>query len=83
MLDLSGAPTEPIERLLWLSGVREQVTDELDREYGKAYFNARLQGPDVFDTALDLHLHSRKRIMAYTRSENERRGRPLRWGDGH
>jgi hypothetical protein len=81
LVDFTDAPNDPIKRLLWLSGVREEVQTELDREYAKAYFDARIQ--HRFNTALKLHLHSRKKVLAYTRSENERRGRPIRWGDGH
>lgn len=82
IVNFSDAPDEPIPRLLWLSGVREAVADELDAEYRRTYFFARQQG--VLDQALGLGLHSRKRVMAYTRAENERRGRVIaRWGDGH
>ena len=82
LVDFSGAPDDPLPRLLWLSGVREAVANELDAEYRRTYFTARQQG--VLDQALNLGLHSRKRVMAYTRAENERRGRVIaRWGDGH
>jgi hypothetical protein len=81
LVDFSDAPDDPIERLLWLSGVREQAQIELDREYQKAYFNARIQ--HRFGVALDLHLHSQKRALAFTRHENELRGRPVKWGDGY
>lgn len=81
LCDFTDAPDEPIARLMWLSGVREQVQRELDHEYQVAYFNARLQ--QRFIPALDLHLHSRKKALAFTRAENEARGRPLKWGDGY
>lgn len=80
ILDLSGAPDDPIERLIWLGGVLEQVQAELDPEWREAYFWARFTGR--LDDALRLSLHSRKRVMAYTRAENEHRGRMIRWGDG-
>jgi hypothetical protein len=80
-VDFSEAPEEPIKRLLWLSGVKEAVADQLEAEYRRAYFNARLTGQ--LPAALDLRLHARKRVLAYTRAENERRGRTVaRWGDG-
>lgn len=80
MLNLDDMPTTPIERLLWLSGVAEQVKKELDAAWQSAYFEARFQG--ALDTAESLALHSHKRIMAWTRAENEARGRMIRWNDG-
>lgn len=80
ILDLSDAPDDPIERLIWLGGVLEQVHKELDPQWRQAYFWARFTGR--LDDALRLGLHSRKKIMGYTRAENESRGRLIRWGDG-
>lgn len=80
ILDLSPMPDDPIERLLWLSGVKEAVAAQMDSVWQDAYFDARLSGR--LDTALDLGLHSRKRVMAWTRAGNEARGRMVRWGDG-
>ena len=80
ILNLSGAPEDPIERLLWLGGVNEAVKHELDDAFMEAYFWARFTGR--LDAALELGLHSRKRVMAYTRAENEQRARMIRWGDG-
>lgn len=79
ILNLDAAPTEPLARLMWLSGVREQVASELDREYRLLYFQLRLEGR--LDEAASLMLHSHKKIMAFTRAENEARGRLVRWGD--
>lgn len=79
ILDLSEAPADPIERLMWLGGVLEQVNKELDPQWQDAYFHARLESR--LDAALDLDLHSPKRIMAWTRAGNEARGRMVRWGD--
>jgi len=79
ILDLTDMPDDAIERLLWLGGVEEQVTAELEPEWQDAYFDARLQGR--LDQAEALALHSHKRVMAYTRAGNERRGRLIRWGD--
>jgi hypothetical protein len=39
----------------------------------------RLHGQ--LEEVLALGLHSRKRVLAWTRQENERRGRVVRWGD--
>ena len=78
-IDFSEAPKDPIERLLWLSGAKEKVDAEIEAQWRRAYFEARLE--QRFEAALALHLHSRKKALAFTRSENERRGRPLRWGD--
>lgn len=80
LLDLSDAPKDPVERLMWLGGVHQQVVRELDAAFGDAYFNARLQGR--FDTAVEAGPYARKRALAYTRHENERRGRTVKWGDG-
>lgn len=79
-VDFTEAPTDPVERLLWLSGAREAFEGQLEAEFRKAYFDCRRTGR--FDIALGLQLHSRKRILAYTRHENESRGRMLRWRDG-
>lgn len=79
ILDLSEAPDEPLRRLLYLSGVKEKVQEELDAEYRRIYFDMRLEGR--LDDALDLAEHSHKQIMRFTRNENEARGRQVRWGD--
>lgn len=80
ILNLQDAPSDPIERLIWLGGVKEQVTKELDQAYTEAYFWSRFTGR--LQQALDLHIHSRKKVMAYTRHGNEIAGRMVRWGDG-
>jgi hypothetical protein len=80
ILNLKGAPDDPIERLIWLGGVKEQVEAEMNYQWQEAYFWARFTGR--LDAALNLGLHSRKRVMAYTRAENEHRARMIRWGDG-
>jgi len=81
-LDLSAAPEDPIERLVWLSGLDAAVRSEIHLAWQEAYFEARLQG--VFQQALDLDLHPRKRALAWTRHENEARGRAIsRWRDGY
>lgn len=80
ILDLSGAPEDPIERLVWLDGVKAKVAEEMNLYWSEAYFWARFQGQ--FDTALALNIHSRKKILAFTRARNERAGRMIRWNDG-
>lgn len=79
LLDLSDAPEEPLRRLIWLSGVKEQVRTELDAEYQCIYFTMRMEG--TLDHAIDLGEHSLTQIMAFTRNENEARGRQVRWND--
>lgn len=79
ILDLSDLPHDALERLLWLSGVMEQVKAELEPEWRKAYYDARLQ--QRLDAAEALGFHSHKRVMAYTRAENNARGRTVHWGD--
>jgi len=80
LLNLKQAPKDPIKRIIWLSGVQAQVREELERELAVAYFDVRLHGQ--LDEVLGLGYHSRKRVLAWTRAENERRGRVVRWGDG-
>lgn len=80
ILNLDEAPKDPIERVLWLSGVNEQVRKELDDAFAEAYFEARLQRR--LDSALAAGPYAKKRVLAYTRHENQRRGRTVRWGDG-
>lgn len=81
LVDFSDAPSDPIERLMWLSGVRQAVDGQLTAEWRSAYFTARQRG--LLDPALALGYHSHKAVMAFTRAENERRGRVIaRWGDG-
>jgi hypothetical protein len=79
ILDLSEAPDEPLHRLMWLSGVNDQVALELDEQFRAAYFELRLQ--NRLAEAFDLRLHSPTRVLAYTRRENESRGRLVRWND--
>lgn len=80
ILNLDEAPHDPIERLLWLGGVREAAERELDEAYQRAYYEARLSGR--FAAALSLGLHSRKAALRFTRRENNANRRIVRWGDG-
>lgn len=79
-IDFTEAPEDPIERLMWLSGARASFEAQVNAQWQRAYFEARQQGR--FDSALDLGYHSEKRALAWTRAENEARGRMMRWGDG-
>jgi len=79
MLDLSDAPLDPIERLLWLSGASEQAKKEIEEAFSRAYFEARLSGR--FDAAVGLGLHSRSTALRFTRRENNASQRMVRWGD--
>jgi hypothetical protein len=79
ILNLDGMPDDAIERLVWLNGVMKQVVRELEPEWQNAYFEARLT--QRLDQAEGLGYHSHKRVMQFTRRENERRGRLVRWGD--
>lgn len=80
LLNLADAPRDPIERIIWLSGVQTQVRRELDQELGEAYFNARLQRR--LDEAVTAGPYGRKRVIAMTRSVNASKGQSVRWGDG-
>jgi hypothetical protein len=37
ILNLDAAPADPIERIMWLSGVMEQAKAELDAAFAEAY----------------------------------------------
>lgn len=80
LLDLSRAPREPIARILWLSGVAKQAAKELDAAFAAAYFDARIK--HQLDAAVKAGPHARKKVLAFTRAENESRGRTVRWNDG-
>lgn len=79
ILNLDDAPHDAVERLVYLNGVLEQVKKELDPVWQAAYFEARFTGRLSEADALGYHSH--KKIMAFTRAENEARGRQVRWGD--
>lgn len=80
LLDLSTAPTDPVERVFWLDGVLAKVKDELADELADAYFQARLEGR--FDAALRVGRTSRTKALKMTRRKNEQSGRSIRWSDG-
>ena len=80
LLRLEDKPTDPIEAIMWLDGVLEQVSKELDDAYSAAYFEARIQRR--FPDALRVGRMSKKRALALTRKRNEALGRSVRWGDG-
>lgn len=74
-------PENPVERVVYLDGVMAAVRTELDELLAQAYFDARIQG--MLPAAIDLNLHARKRIMAWTRRVNEQTmNRSIRWNDG-
>jgi hypothetical protein len=74
------APSDPIERIIYLDGVKKAVERELDLHYEQAYYEARRTGR--LEAALSVGRASRKRALAWTRHANEKRGRTIRWGDG-
>lgn len=80
ILDLRRAPTDPYERMVWLSGVEEAVAAELDAERQRLAYEIRLT--DGLDSLFALRLYPKTVILRWTRRENERRGRMTRWGDG-
>lgn len=80
ILNLSEAPEDPVERVAWLGGVLEAARAELDEAFSLAYFEARLQGQ--LDAAVHAGPYARKRVLAFTRHENQKRGRSVRWNDG-
>lgn len=80
LLNLNKAPTDPIERIVWLDGVMEAAKRECDAALAQAYFTARLERR--FDAAVRLGRASRKRALALSRAHNEATGRTVRWNDG-
>lgn len=80
ILNMQDAPEDPVERIMWLTGVKEQASAELDDALAEAYYNARLQRQ--LEAAVAAGPYARKRVLALTRRENEKRGRTVRWGDG-
>lgn len=80
LLNLEPAPDDPIERIMWLSGVMDQAKVELDQALAASYFEARLQGRLV--DAITVGPYARTTVLALTRRENEARGRQVRWRDG-
>jgi len=80
-IDFSEMPHDPIKKLVWLSGAKEAFDTQVNAQWQTAYYEARLTGR--FQRALNLKLHSKKKALAFTRAENERRGRATHWGDGY
>jgi hypothetical protein len=80
LLDLSGAPADPVERVFYLDGVIAKVRHELDEAYAEAYFQARLEGR--FEAAVRVGRTSRTKALRMTRRKNEASGRSIRWSDG-
>jgi hypothetical protein len=80
ILNLSDAPDDPIERVMWLSGVKEKAAAELEAAFSAAYFKARIERR--LPAAIEAGPYAKKRVLAMTRAENNRRGRPIRWNDG-
>lgn len=80
ILDLHRAPTDPYERMIWLSGVEAAVEHELEAERQRLAYEIRLNGG--FDNLLALDLYPRTVLLRWTRRENRRRGNMVRWSDG-
>lgn len=80
LLNLDPAPKDPVERVIWLNGVMTQARNELNAHLASAFFEARMQRR--LPEAIEAGPVGRKTALAMTRHENERRGRPVRWGDG-
>jgi len=81
ILNTANMPADPIEQIIFLDSVQEQVDRELDALYQQAYFDARATGR--LETALRIGRASRKRALRWTRRQNEATGRTLRWNDGY
>jgi hypothetical protein len=79
ILDLSNAPDDNLERMIWLSGVEKKVSSELQAERERLVFEIRLQ--EQLPALLEMALYPPTTLLRWCRAENERRGRPIRWGD--
>lgn len=79
ILDLHDAPEDPLERLVWLTGVEKRVAAELEAERQRVTFEIRLAGG--LENLIGLGLYSRTRILKWARAENRRRGMSVRWND--
>lgn len=66
-------PNDPIDRVNWL----QILYRDCDSVLAESLFDARMQGR-LEEARLAAGL-SRKRALALTRAENERRGRQVRW----
>lgn len=80
ILNLDAMPSDPAEALLWLTGVKQAVEQELDEAYAGTY--ARLRREGRMDWAISVGVHGKSRILALTRKWNREQGRMVRWGDG-
>lgn len=80
MLDLSHAPKDPVERVIWLDGVMEVVRAELDEAYAEAFFQARLERR--LEAAVAAGRTPMKTALRLTRRLNNRQQRMIRWNDG-
>lgn len=76
-VSLGDLPKDPIARIEALADVERALLDAVEQEYQRAYFDARLAGR--MDEAFALKVHPKKMALAFTRAENEARGRSVRW----
>lgn len=80
ILDLSRAPSDPVERVAYLDTVIAKAREEVDAALAQAYFEARLEGRLL--TAVQYGRASMKRALMLTRRINNAQGRAVRWNDG-
>lgn len=80
ILDLSRAPKDPVERIVYLDTVLAKAREEVEDALAQAYFEARLEGRMA--TAVVYGVSSMKRALMFTRRVNQQRGRAVRWNDG-
>lgn len=78
LLDFSTAPDNPVERIVWLDELYTDMHTALYAQLQSAYFEARLRGQ--LAVAIEVAPHGKKKVLAMTRAENEKRGRCIRWG---
>lgn len=80
ILNLNGLTGDPTHDLIWLGGVKQAVTAELDDAYAEVYAGLRREGR--LEWAIKNGPHGKKRILALTRRWNRERGQMIRWNDG-
>lgn len=79
ILNLTGAPRDPAERLLWLNEAKVRMDAELLDQYADCYAQLRLQGR--LEWAIARKIHGRKKIIELTRRWNNAQARMIRWND--
>lgn len=74
---LDQGPEDYVERVRWLSKIRAQILSAIEAEFQVTYFDARRNGQ--LEDVIAVAPHTVNQVYAFTRAENEARGRGVRW----